>query len=81
MDKATFLKFTLDYVDDLAVHFFELSREKQLECKQLVFPGGYWVDENKKVYTPEISEFYRLATNKKDLPETEKSSMVRVQGL
>lgn len=65
----------------LATHFFELSREKQLVCKQLVFPAGFWVDENKKVYTPEISELYRLASNKKDLPETEKSLMVRVRRL
>lgn len=65
MDKDKFLKFTLNYVDDLATHFFELSREKQLVCEELVFPAGFWVDENKKVYTPEISELYRLVTSKK----------------
>ena len=81
MDKARFLKFALDYVDDLATHFFELSREKQLVCKQLVFPAGFWVNENKKIYTPEVSELYRLARNKKDLPITEKSLLVRVKRL
>lgn len=81
MDKAKFLKFALNYVDDLATHFFELSREKQLVCKQLLFLAGFWVDENKKVYTPEISELYRLATRKKDTEVSEDSLMVRVRRL
>lgn len=37
IDKAKFLKFALNYVDDLSTRFFELPREKQLVCKQLVF--------------------------------------------
>lgn len=81
LDKSKFLEFSLNYVDDLATHFFELSREKQLLCKQLVFPAGFWVDENKKVYTPEISELYRLASNKKDAEASQKSLMVRVRRL
>ena len=43
----------------------------------MLFPAGFWVDADKKVYTPEISILYRLASNKKDLPDTEKSSMVQ----
>ncbi len=39
------------------------------------------MDANKNVYTPEISPLIRLAANKKDLPELEKSSMVRVRRL
>lgn len=81
IDKAKFLKFALNYVDDLSTHFFELPRDKQLVCKQLVFPAGFWVDENKKVYTPEISELYRLATRKKDTEVSENSLMVRVRRL
>ncbi len=49
---------------------------KLLQCKQLLIPAGFWVDENENVYTPEISVLYRLATNKKDLPEAEKSFLV-----
>jgi hypothetical protein len=52
-----------------------------LRCKQVIFPAGFYLDANKKVYTPEISPLYRLASNKKDLPATEKSLMVRVKGL
>ena len=49
---------------------------KLLQCKQLLIPAGFWVDENENVYTPEISVLYRLTTNKKDLPEAEKSFLV-----
>lgn len=80
-NKTQFMDFALDYVDNLSTHFFELSRDKQLLCKQLVFPAGFWVDENKNVYTPEVSELYRLATKKRDTNVSQKSLMVRVQGL
>ena len=54
------------------------AKDKLLQCKQLLIPAGFWVDENENVYTPEISVLYRLATNKKDLSELEKSYMVAI---
>ena len=39
------------------------------------------IDQKNKVYTPEISSFYRLVTKKKDTEVSNKSLMVRVQGL
>ena len=57
------------------------AKDKLLQCKQLLIPAGFWVDENENGYTPEISVLYRLATNKKDLSELEKSFMVRVRRL
>lgn len=82
-DKEKFLRFAFSFVQDTSRYFLDptLSQENRIRCKQLLFPAGFWVDENKKVYTPEISELYRLARTKKDLPETEKSSMVRVTRL
>jgi DNA invertase Pin-like site-specific DNA recombinase len=80
-DRERFVDFSLNYVDDLATHFFELPEEKRLLCKQLVFPGGFRVNKNKIVYTPEKSELYRLATKQKDLSNHEKSFMVRVKRL
>jgi DNA invertase Pin-like site-specific DNA recombinase len=80
-DHNDFLRFAFDFIDNLGTNFFDISNENRLTCKQIIFPGGFWVDENKKVYTPEISPIYRLVTNKKDLPETEKSFMVRVKRL
>lgn len=58
--------------------FLQLPKDKLLQCKQLLIPAGFWVDENENVYTPEISVLYRLATNKKDLSELEKSYLVAI---
>lgn len=83
IDKSDFLEFAFSFIAMQSDRFFEesLSRENRRRCKQLLFPGGFYIDSDKKVYTPEISILYRLASNKKDLSETEKSSMVRVKRL
>lgn len=80
-EKDKFLRFALDRAENLEMHFLALPKNRILQCKQLLFPCGFWIDTDKKVYTPEMSILYRLAGNKKDLPETEKSSMVRVKRL
>lgn len=79
--KDEFLKFAFDFVSDMGSRFLEISQENRSRCKQIVFPAGFRLGENKSVYTPEISPLYRLAINKKDLPSTEKSFLVRVQRL
>lgn len=83
-DWEEFLDFAYRFVDDMSSMFLDtelVSQENRKRCKQVMFPAGFVVDEDKKVYTPEVSLLVRLAANKKDLPETEKSSLVRVQGL
>ena len=80
-DYANFLRFAYEFIDNMGNKFFEISRENRLRCKELLFPAGFYVNSHKKVYTPEISILIRLASNKKDLPKLEKSSLVRVQGL
>jgi hypothetical protein len=37
-----------------------------MRCKQIVFPAGFYLDADNKVYTPEISHLIRLAAKKKD---------------
>lgn len=78
---ALFIEFALERAEQMWRHFLQLPKDKLLQCKQLIIPAGFWVDENENVYTPEISVLYRLATNKKDLSELEKSFMVRVRRL
>lgn len=80
-DKKEFLGFAFDFIQDMGSKFFEISRENRLRCKQLVFPAGFYVDENKKVYTPETSILYRLATKKKGTVAPNNSHLVRVTGL
>jgi hypothetical protein len=42
----------------------------------MLFPASFWIDADEKVYTPDLSILTRLASNKKDLPNPEKSFLV-----
>ena len=64
-DKEKFLNFAFDFIGNMGSQFFSISSANRLRCKQLAFPAGLRVDSRKKVYTPEISPLYRLATKKK----------------
>ena len=75
-DKERFLEFAWDFIDNAGSKFFEISKENQLRCKNLIFPAGFVIDKNKIVYTPEVSVLYSLASNKKDLSDKEKSLLV-----
>ncbi len=83
-DKEEFLQFAYSFIENMSTNFFDtdlVSKENRIRCKQIVFPAGFHMDANKKVYTPEISILYRLATNKKDTEVPLNSHLVRVQGL
>lgn len=80
-DKEEFLHFAFHFIENMGSKFLEISKENRLRCKQIVFPGGIYVDNNKKVYTPEISLLYRLATKEKDAEASVDSLLVRVKGL
>ena len=80
-DKEDFMQFAISFVDDMGRKFFEISKENSVRCKQIIFPGGFHIDESNRVYTKEVSILYRLVPNKKDLSESEKSLLVRVRGL
>ncbi len=74
-EKQGFMEFALDFVDNLAKRFFDLSLDDMRKCELLMFPSGFMVGADEKVCTPETSPFYRGRTTKKDLPNTEKSLM------
>lgn len=80
-DKEEFLKFAIEFVSNMGSKFLELSPENRLRCKQLLFPAGFSLDANNKVYTPEISTIYRLATKKKSAATLDNSHLVRVRRL
>ena len=61
--------------------FFTLTPEDAKKCKQILFPAGFYMDDNKNVYTPEISPLIRLVTNKKDAEASDFTRMVRVRRL
>ncbi|MBL8159249.1 recombinase family protein [Candidatus Saccharibacteria bacterium] len=80
-DKERFMRFACGFIDNMGGRFLAISQENRLRCKQVVFPAGFYLDEKNKVYTPEISPLYRLATMKKDAEASSNSFLVRVRRL
>lgn len=80
-DKERFLQFAFDFVNNMGSRFLEIPPENRLLCKQIVFPAGFRVGANGKVYTPEISPLITLAANKKGTEVPDFANMVRVGGL
>jgi hypothetical protein len=79
-DMKRFLRFACDFIDNMGTNFLEISHENRIRCKQVVFPGGFYLDADKKVYTTEISPLITLAAKKKDAEASENSHLVRVTG-
>ena len=80
-NEQEFLRFAFGFVDNMGKHFLEISQENRLRCKQIVFPAGFRLDANNKVYTTEVSPLITLLTKKKDAKASENSHLVRVRGL
>ena len=57
-DFIEFVEFAIDTAENFRERFWELEQEDQVMCKQLLFPDGFSLSRDKKVYTPTISEFY-----------------------
>lgn len=80
-DKDRFITFSLNFLATMGNRFLSTSPENRNKCKQILFPSGFYIDSEKNVYTPEISTIIRLATSKRDTGVSQKSLLVRVQGL
>lgn len=82
-NQERFLRFSFEFVDNMGKRFLDpsLSRENRLRCKQVIFPAGFYLDANNKVYTPEISSLITLQAKKKDAEASDNSHLVRVTGL
>ena len=64
-DFMDFVEFALNTVESFRERFWELDQEHQVWCKQLLFPDGFSVSRDKKVYTPTISDFYLCINTEK----------------
>jgi hypothetical protein len=73
------MEFALSFIEETGQHFLEpyVTKENRLRCKQMLFPGGIRIKDKEKIYTPEVSASYRLATKKKDTEVSEISQMVQ----
>ena len=72
-DFPEFVEFALNTVEGFREKFWELDQEHQIWCKQLLFPDGFSVSRDKKVYTPTISDFY-LCINTEKSPKMDSST-------
>lgn len=72
----SFCDFAINFVSNLTSNILKLSPNEMQSCKQLLFPDGFFVDENKNVYTTKISPLYRLKPMKKGSLEPSNSLMV-----
>ncbi|MBR3180759.1 recombinase family protein [Candidatus Saccharibacteria bacterium] len=81
LELRKFCAFAISFVSNLARNILELSPAKMQLCKQLLFPDGFYIDENKNVYTPKISPLYRLKSIKNGSEEPSNSLMVRAKRL
>jgi DNA invertase Pin-like site-specific DNA recombinase len=81
VNQDNFLQFAFSFINDMGSQFLSISKENRLRCKQVIFPGGFYLDNNDKVFTPEISPLIRLAKKKKDTEVSINSHLVRVRGL
>jgi site-specific DNA recombinase len=64
-DFVEFVEFALSTVEGFRDKFWQLDQEHQVWCKQLLFPDGFSVSRDKKVYTPTISDFYLCINTEK----------------
>ncbi|MBR0372874.1 recombinase family protein [Candidatus Saccharibacteria bacterium] len=76
-----FCEYAFNFISDLVRNILNLPPKEMQLCKQLLFPDGFCVDENKNVYTTKISPIYRLKSIKKDSDESSDSLVVRAKRL
>ncbi len=75
-DFVEFTAFTMNFIDEMQRSWWELDQKHLGWCKQLLFPEGFSLSRDGNVYTPKISEFYRVATAKNDSGKPDNSYMV-----
>lgn len=63
-EKSDFMRFALEFIDNLGNNFVHLSPGNAEKCKQIIFPDGFWVDDDKNVYTRAISPIYGYRNQK-----------------
>ncbi len=80
-DRDDFLRFAYGFVENMGNAFLETTPENRQRCKLVVFPGGFCLDADNNVYTPEISELIRVIPKKKDTEVSNDSQMVRMRRL
>jgi site-specific DNA recombinase len=80
-DFIEFVDFTLNTISNIQEKFWDMDADHQRWCKQLLFPEGFSVSRSGEVYTPVLSEFYRLIANQKDPAGSSEFDLVGDRGV
>lgn len=61
-----FIAYSIDYTENLKAKYWSLSWDRRKRCELLLYPDGFYVNRQKKVYTPKVSPIYRDAAKQKE---------------
>jgi DNA invertase Pin-like site-specific DNA recombinase len=61
-----FISYSVNYTEELKAKYWSLDWDRRKRCELLLFPDGFFVTRQKKVYTPRVSAIYRDTTMKKE---------------
>jgi DNA invertase Pin-like site-specific DNA recombinase len=61
-----FIAYSIDYTERLKAKYWSLDWDRRKRCELLLYPDGFFVTRQKKVYTPRVSPIYRDKTMKKE---------------
>jgi DNA invertase Pin-like site-specific DNA recombinase len=61
-----FIAYSINYTEELKAKYWSLDWDRRKRCELLLFPDGFYVNRQKKVYTPRVSAIYRDKTMKKE---------------
>ncbi len=78
-DLIEFMKFGIDLVQNMQIHFWEIEAEDREKCKLLAFPEGISIDKELKVFTPKISPILSTIYTKKDPSAGDESLLVELR--
>ena len=80
-DLENFIRFGLEFSQELAGRWRTLEADDLYRFKLLLFPDDFMIGPDKKLYTPKISPIYSLGRTKKGSAEPDFSHLVRVKRL
>jgi DNA invertase Pin-like site-specific DNA recombinase len=61
-----FIAYSIDYTENLKAKYWSLDWDRRKRCELLLYPDGFYVNRQKKVYTPRVSPIYRDSTIQKE---------------
>ncbi|HEY4963570.1 MAG TPA: recombinase family protein [Candidatus Saccharimonadales bacterium] len=77
-DFTEFLDYSLNYIENMRDKWWELPSDGLNECKQLLFQDVILVNQDGKVYTPELSTIFSLFKQKNDSKVVQNGNMVEI---